>query len=255
MGKRSYVPREIKEYVEYCFEEYPTLPDALNSLMVTNQRVFHASMTIANIETILELCTPRMREFAEHALIRPAGSAEDVAISLGIPKGRGRAWKGQLIYAFAALSGVIAETFTPIMVEESPMSSRIYGIWAGMMQRCSNKKASGYKNYGGRGIKVCEEWKQSFFAFEGWAREHGYRDNLTIDRIDNNGNYEPENCRWATRKQQQNNRRSNIFVEVCGEQLTVAEAADKYGVERSKAYQRIRLGWTGDQMVFGKNAQ
>lgn len=117
-------------------------------------------------------------------------------------------------------------------------------IWMGMKTRCKyNKKWNvGYKNYGGRGIKVCRRWMR----FENFFADMGPRPSLehTLERIDNNGNYEPSNCRWATRKEQNINRRDSRIVEFRGERMAMSKMAEKYGHLRVTVAYRISRGWS-----------
>ena len=115
-------------------------------------------------------------------------------------------------------------------------NSRIYGIWHGMKRRCDSRN----KNYGGRGITVCNEWKNSFDTFYEWALNNGYNETLTIDRIDVNGNYCPENCRWATITEQQNNKRTNVIIEYDGVSHTVSEWAKILNIKRETLVKRLK---------------
>lgn len=118
-------------------------------------------------------------------------------------------------------------------------SSKIYWIWHGMNERCLNKKQPSYKNYGGRGITVCDEW-QKFEPFYEWAMANGYAENLTIDRIDVNGNYEPQNCRWATIQEQAENKRTSVKYTFNGETKTQAEWARTLGIARNTLGERVK---------------
>ena len=123
---------------------------------------------------------------------------------------------------------------------EEDRNNRLFRIWKGMLARTSYKSQKSYKDYGERGITVCDEWKNNFFIFKDWAFKNGYSDDLTIDRINNNGNYCPENCKWSTRKGQENNQRSNIIISFEGESHTAAQWAEIMGITKSCIYKRIQ---------------
>lgn len=120
--------------------------------------------------------------------------------------------------------------------------TRIYSIWNNMIMRCEDKNIPLYERYGARGITVCDEWK-NFDNFYKWAMENGYSDNLTIDRINYNGNYEPSNCRWAGIITQANNTRRNFYIEYQGETHTLAEWSRIIGFKYDLVKHRLYNGW------------
>ena len=128
---------------------------------------------------------------------------------------------------------------------------RLYCIWSKMRQRCLKPYCEAYKDYGGRGITICKEW-EDFNNFRDWALSNGYRDDLTIDRIDNDGNYEPSNCRWATMLQQQNNKRNNRLLTYNGITMTFSDWARELGIENSTLYQRLERHSDNLDIVFYK---
>lgn len=128
-------------------------------------------------------------------------------------------------------------------------NTRLYSIWHNMRHRCAGAYSSCYYRYGGRGITVCDEWSDSYETFRDWALSNGYADNLTIDRIDYNGNYEPSNCRWVTIQQQLLNTSRNHFLECDGVRMTVKEWADRIGVKKETIYTRLQRGWTDEQAI------
>lgn len=129
--------------------------------------------------------------------------------------------------------------------------TRLYGIWHGIKQRCLNPNAEEYKWYGARGITICDAWLHSFEAFYADMGDPP-SDVHSIERNDTNGNYEPNNCRWATHLEQMNNTRANVFIEYNGEKKTLAEWARALNVPRATMYYRHRQGWTAAEIIEGK---
>ena len=128
--------------------------------------------------------------------------------------------------------------------------TRLYGIWSDMRLRCYDEKNIAYHRYGGRGITICDEWKNDVKAFYDWATANGYKDSLTIDRINNDGNYCPENCRWATVKEQASNRRSNILVTHNGKTQTMKKWANEVGTPYKVVWARMqKLGWSAERAL------
>lgn len=124
-----------------------------------------------------------------------------------------------------------------------------YGTWVGMIWRCYHKEHKAYDNYGGRGISVCDEWKNTPQKFIEWCIENGWKKGLEIDRRNNDGDYCPDNCRIVTRIKNANNRRNNVFVICFGEKLTLAQLARKYNLRYSTVKERNARGWPGDDLA------
>lgn len=131
-------------------------------------------------------------------------------------------------------------------------SDKLYLIWKSIKKRCFNPNDKNYKNYGGRGIKICDDWKSDFMKFYNWSIQNGYKKELSIkgkniwsiDRIDNNGDYCPENCRWVTNIKQARNKRNNIKVQYNGQVITLRDLCDELNLSYKLIYDRIHIcGW------------
>lgn len=135
--------------------------------------------------------------------------------------------------------------------------TRLYNIWRGIKIRCFNQNSRAYKNYGGNGITMYNEWKDNFKSFYDWSMSNGYTDELSIDRIDNNKGYFPDNCRFVDKIVQANNKRNNRLLTYNGETHTVAEWGRILNISRSTLFSRLNMGWTVERMlttqVKGKN--
>lgn len=135
------------------------------------------------------------------------------------------------------------DTISKIAKKHGKTGTKLYSTWKRIKRFCYNINVKKYKHYGGRGITMCDEWKNDFQAFYDWAMTNGYQEGLTIDRINVNGNYEPTNCRWATMKQQERNRTNNKYININGDIRCLSEWCETLGLKYSTVQSRLRYGW------------
>ena len=135
------------------------------------------------------------------------------------------------------------ETARSLKKSHGGSCTRLYKTWGNMIQRCNNPNNNSYVNYGGRGITICDVWIDSFEEFRDWAETNGYRNDLSIDRIDNDKGYGPDNCRWVTNQEQQANTRNNTNLTLNGESHHISEWARIIGISQSALSHRLRRGW------------
>lgn len=156
-----------------------------------------------------------------------------------------------LIHNHTRSCGCLREKKRPYLHRAHGLSgTRLYEIYNGMLKRCYNSNSKFYNRYGGRGIFVCNEWVSNFESFKNWALSHGYRADLSIDRIDNDGPYSPENCRWATHGEQRRNRRDIVSICCNGEMMCLTDAAAFVGLKPATLRKRIKeLGWSVEKAL------
>lgn len=152
--------------------------------------------------------------------------------------------QGQLLLRGTTRScGCLAEHNTD-RTTHGMSKTHIYGVWNTMKMRCYNKNAQRYSLYGARNIKVCDSWKNDFMNFYNWAIANGYKEGLTLDRIDNNGNYEPSNCRWVDQKVQMNNINKNHLITHNDKTQTLAQWAEEKHICYGTLWSRLNRGWS-----------
>jgi hypothetical protein len=131
-------------------------------------------------------------------------------------------------------------------------NTRIHKIWRGMKDRCYNPNHQRYHCYGGRGITVCNEWKNDFLSFYNWAMSNGYKDELSIDRIDVNGPYTSENCSWVSPSMQLRNKQGTLYATINGVTKPLIVWAEQNGIPYKTITTRYRRGWRGEKLIYGK---
>ena len=143
---------------------------------------------------------------------------------------------GDSVRAFAR-----SEPRTPRVTKDTPERRALYRRWHAMIKRCHDPSNEGYRLYGARGITVCDEWRASFDAFRQWSERNGFASGLSLDRVDTLQGYRPDNCRWATQREQANNMRSNVVLRFAGKSQTIAQWARETGLPTGTIEQRIRV--------------
>ena len=134
--------------------------------------------------------------------------------------------------------------------------TKLHRVWWGMIERCYHEDHKSFSDYGGRGITVCEEWRNSFQVFHDWAIANGYKEGLCIDRIDCNGNYEPYNCRWVTQSQNARNRRTARIIVYNGVAHSLIEWSEITGLHANTITERLKNGWTIEEaLTIKKNGR
>lgn len=132
----------------------------------------------------------------------------------------------------------------PPNLKHGKCNTSLYSVYSNMKNRCYNQNSKDYKNYGGRGITICDDWLDNFESFYNWSILNGYSENLFIDRIDNNRGYCPENCRWVDRLTNNNNRRDNDLIEYQGEVLSISQWSQRLNINRVTLIRRFKRGWS-----------
>lgn len=130
-----------------------------------------------------------------------------------------------------------------------PDRARLREIWRGMLKRCENPRCKDYNHYAGRRITVCGEW-HDFERFREWALSHGYRADLTLDRVNNNKGYEPGNCRWVSRRSQASNRGTNTYYTIDGRTMTLQRWSEETGVPTDRIVHRMEHGWSAEKAIM-----
>lgn len=142
-----------------------------------------------------------------------------------------------------------ADMLRDLRTTHGESTSRIYRIWRDILRRCEDPRRRGYADYGGRGITICDEWK-TYETFRDWSLANGYAEDLSVDRIDNNKGYCPENCQWTNDITQANNKRNNVVIAIDDKTLTMAQWSRETGIPYSALQHRIAMGWEPKDAVM-----